>query len=51
MQLGQMLGVSGTPTLFINMKRLGGIPSFAELEQIVEAEMGGAPAEPAAAQP
>lgn len=49
MQLGQMLGVTGTPTLFINMKRLGGIPDFSELQQIVQAEMGGAPADPAAA--
>ena len=47
-QLGQMLGVQGTPTLFVNMKRLGGVPDFAELQQIVQAEMGVAPAEPAA---
>lgn len=47
MQLGHMLGVQGTPTLFVNMKRLGGVPDFEELQQIVQAEMGGAPAEPA----
>lgn len=51
-QLGQMLGVTGTPTLFVNMKRLGGIPDFSELQQIVQAEMGATPAESApAAQP
>lgn len=48
MQLGQMLGVQGTPTLFVNMKRLGGVPDFAELQQIVQAEMGAAPVDPAA---
>jgi protein-disulfide isomerase len=41
LQLGQMLGVGGTPTLFVNMKRLGEVPNYAELEQIVQAEMSG----------
>jgi protein-disulfide isomerase len=48
LQLGQMLQVGGTPTLFINMKRVDGVPDYAELERMVLAEAGTAPA-PAAA--
>lgn len=46
LQLGQMLGVQSTPSLFVNMKRLDlrQIPSFSQLEEIVRAEMGSAPA-------
>lgn len=40
MQLGESLAVSGTPTLFINGKRLPGIPTFRELEEIVRDEAG-----------
>ncbi len=53
MRLGESLQVRGTPTLIINGKRVGGngIPSFAELEQIVREEAGmagaGAPEAPA----
>jgi protein-disulfide isomerase len=54
LRLGESLQVRGTPTLIINGKRLdSGIPSFAELEQIVRAEagMGGGAAAPEAAGP
>jgi len=44
MQLGQMLGVASTPSLFVNMKRLPNVPQFSELEQMVREEAGGAPA-------
>lgn len=44
LQLGQMLGVQSTPSLFVNMKRLGGVPEYSELEQIVREEMGSTPA-------
>lgn len=51
MQLGTSLGVRGTPTLFVNGKRLESTPSFQELQQVVEREVGGgaAGAAPAAA--
>ena len=49
LQLGESLGVRGTPTLFVNMKRLDGVPDYSELEQMVRAEMGGAAAVPAGA--
>jgi len=50
MQLGTSLGVRGTPTLFVNGRRLEETPSFQELEQIVQREVGGAGgAAPAAA--
>lgn len=42
LHLGQMMGVQGTPTIFVNMKRLGSIPEFSQLEQIVMEEMGAA---------
>jgi protein-disulfide isomerase len=51
-KLGESLGVSGTPTLIVNGRRLGSTPGFAELEQIVnEAVAGGAPAAGPAAAP
>lgn len=43
LRLGQTLGVQSTPSLFVNMKRLQGVPDYRELEQIVRAEMGAAP--------
>lgn len=49
MQLGQSLGVQGTPTLIVNGRRLGSTPSYSELERMVdEAIAGGATAAPAA---
>ncbi len=51
LRLGESLGVNETPTLFVNGRRLGAIPSFADLEAMVlsEAGQGAAPgAEPAA---
>jgi protein-disulfide isomerase len=42
-QLGDQLGVGGTPTLFVNGKRIPQIPSnFSELEAIVRQEAAGA---------
>jgi protein-disulfide isomerase len=43
LRLGESLGVSGTPTLFINGRRLERIPNFRELEQLVMAEAGQGP--------
>jgi hypothetical protein len=46
-QLGDQLGVEGTPTLFVNGKRIPNLPrNFTELEAIVRQEAGtaGAPA-------
>jgi protein-disulfide isomerase len=42
-QLGQMLGVGGTPTLFVNMQRVqqNTIPTYAEVEAYVSQAMGG----------
>ena len=40
MALGESLQVQGTPTIFVNGKRLPGIPPFSELEQIVRQEAG-----------
>jgi protein-disulfide isomerase len=49
-QLGDKLGVQGTPTIFINGKRLEQIPgNFAELEAIVKKEAAGAASAPPAA--
>jgi protein-disulfide isomerase len=48
LQLGQMLGVGSTPTLFVNMKRLNGVPSISELEEMVRAELGPTSATPGA---
>jgi protein-disulfide isomerase len=49
MQFGQSQGVEGTPTVFVNGKRLQDIGDFKELERIVEAESGSAPAADTAA--
>jgi protein-disulfide isomerase len=49
LRLGESLGVQGTPTLFVNGKRLQEIPSFEELERVVRQEAGGAAGAPAAA--
>lgn len=40
LRLGESMGVPGTPTLFINMRRLPQIPSFEELEAMVRAQAG-----------
>lgn len=47
LRLGESLGVNGTPTLFVNGKRLAQTPSFSELEQIVREEVGAAAGAPA----
>jgi protein-disulfide isomerase len=44
MRLGESLGVQGTPTLFINGKRLPAVPGFRELEAIIQDEMATSPA-------
>jgi protein-disulfide isomerase len=44
MRLGESLGVQGTPTLFINGKRLPSIPAFRDLEVLIQQEMAGSPA-------
>ncbi len=36
---GQSLGISGTPTLFINGRRLVGSQSFAQLRQVIQTEL------------
>jgi protein-disulfide isomerase len=45
LRLGESMGVPGTPTLFVNMRRLPQIPPFEELEAIVRAEAGEAAGE------
>ena len=51
-QLGNTLGVQGTPTLFVNGKRVQDTPETrAQWDQLIQAEMGGAPAAPATAAP
>lgn len=40
MQMGADLGVQSTPTIFINGRKLGGAVPFANLKQIIEAEIG-----------
>lgn len=40
MRLGESLGVPGTPTLFVNMRRLQQVPSYNELEALVRSEAG-----------
>lgn len=53
LRLGESLGVTGTPTIFVNGRRLPNIPSFSRLEEIVRSEAGmtggGAAADTAAA--
>ncbi len=44
MQLGESLGVTGTPTIFINGRRLPQIPGYSELERLVREEAGTSPA-------
>lgn len=39
-KLGESLGVQGTPSLFVNGERLPNIPSFSELEAIVQRKAG-----------
>jgi protein-disulfide isomerase len=51
-QLGTSLGVSGTPTLFINGKKINDTPGTrAEWEQLIRQESGGAAAPAAGAAP
>lgn len=51
-QLGTTLGVSGTPTLFLNGKRIETPSSRADWDRLIQAELGSAtPAAPAAAAP
>lgn len=40
MQMAADLGVQSTPTIFINGRKLGGAVPFANLKQIIEAEIG-----------
>ncbi|CAN5820938.1 thioredoxin domain-containing protein [soil metagenome] len=44
LRLGESLGVQGTPTLFVNGRRLASIPSYSDLEAMVMQEAGQAPA-------
>jgi protein-disulfide isomerase len=48
-KLGDSLGVTGTPTLFVNGERLANIPNYSELEAVVKQKAGQAPPAPAAA--
>jgi protein-disulfide isomerase len=41
---GRSLQVQGTPTLFVNMRRLPGVPSFRELDALLQEELGTSPA-------
>ncbi|HYR10404.1 MAG TPA: DsbA family protein [Longimicrobium sp.] len=51
-QLGSTLGVSGTPTLFVNGKRVQDTPGTrAEWDELIRAETGGAGAQAPAAAP
>jgi protein-disulfide isomerase len=43
LRLGESLGVQGTPTLFINGKRLPGIPTIREFGDLVQQELGTSP--------
>jgi protein-disulfide isomerase len=49
LKLGETLGVQGTPTLFVNGERLSEIPSFSQLETIVQQKAGSAAPAAAAA--
>jgi protein-disulfide isomerase len=44
LRLGESLGVQGTPSLFINGKRLPNVPSFRDLETIIQQELNTSPA-------
>jgi protein-disulfide isomerase len=44
LRLGESLGVQGTPTLFVNGRRLPNIPAYSDLEAMVLEEAGQAPA-------
>lgn len=46
LQLGRSLGVRGTPTLFVNGKRLVGAVPYAFVESSIEAALRAAPARP-----
>jgi protein-disulfide isomerase len=48
MALAESLGVQGTPSLFVNGKRLPNVPSASEFDRIIREEMGSAPAAAAA---
>jgi protein-disulfide isomerase len=50
-QLGTTLGVSGTPTLFVNGKRVETPSSRADWDRLIQAETGAAAGAPAAAAP
>jgi len=43
LQAGQALGVTGTPTFFVNNKKLVGAQPVALLEEIIQAEIKGSP--------
>jgi protein-disulfide isomerase len=47
-ELGRSVGVRGTPTLFIDGKRLDGVPSFEEVERLVRAAIAGMEEQPVA---
>jgi protein-disulfide isomerase len=52
LRFGESLGVSGTPTVFVNAQRLQGVPTYQQLEQIVRQAAGeAAPPAPNAAEP
>jgi protein-disulfide isomerase len=40
MKLGESLGVGGTPTVFINGKRLANVPGPKELDALIQQEVG-----------
>ncbi|CAN5430877.1 DsbA family protein [soil metagenome] len=44
MRLGESLGVTGTPSIFVNGRRLQQIPAYSDLERIVREEAGTSPA-------
>lgn len=44
LRFGETLGVQGTPTLFVNSRRLPSVPSFRELEPIIQQELAASPA-------
>jgi protein-disulfide isomerase len=44
LRLGESLGVQGTPTLFLNGRRLPAVPRYGELEALIEQELAASPA-------